>query len=88
MTQVDMSVVKSRPRRITDEDVTVPTGSSKTITTLMPDDCRWPIGDPQAAGFHFCGKHKQEGRSYCEFHVRRASAPGRPRAITHTRGIF
>jgi GcrA cell cycle regulator len=42
----------------------------KTMTTLMPNDCRWPIGDPQATEFHFCGQPQQAGHSYCEFHMR------------------
>ncbi|GAG01809.1 unnamed protein product, partial [marine sediment metagenome] len=42
-----------------------------------------PIGDPQVAGFHFCGKRKQDGHPYCEFHVRRASTPGRARVMTY-----
>ena len=38
--------------------------------TLLPSDCRWPIGDPQHRDFHFCGKEKVTGRPYCEFHMR------------------
>ena len=37
--------------------------------------CRWPIGDPQLAEFHFCGKAKVTGLPYCEFHARRAFQP-------------
>lgn len=37
--------------------------------------CRWPIGDPQDAEFHFCGKEKVPGIPYCEFHGRRAFVP-------------
>lgn len=65
------------------KDLIIPTGQRKTMTTLLPDDCRWPIGDPQVADFHFCGKRKQAGRSYCDFHVRRASMPGRVRVMTY-----
>lgn len=49
----------------------------------MAHDCRWPIGDPQGADFHFCGKQKVDGHPYCEFHVRRANQPTRPRAVTN-----
>lgn len=34
--------------------------------------CRWPIGDPRDAEFHFCGKGAVPGVVYCEFHARRA----------------
>ena len=27
-----------------------------TVFTLLPGDCRWPIGDPRNRDFHFCGK--------------------------------
>ena len=57
----------------------------KTMNTLMPDDCRWPIGDPQSVDFHFCGERKQAGHPYCEGHVRSASTPSRPRNINYRR---
>lgn len=31
-------------------------------------DCRWPIGEPQAADFHFCATPACEGEPYCAFH--------------------
>mgnify|MGYP002620502744 CR=1 FL=1 len=49
----------------------------------MASDCRWPIGDPQQADFHYCGKRKVDGYSYCDFHVRRASQPTKPRAVAY-----
>ena len=82
-----MSTIKSPPRPMPDEDVVVPVAKRKTVTTLMPNDCRWPIGDPQAPGFHFCGKLKQDGYPYCEFHVRRASTPSRARSVLHRRDV-
>lgn len=61
----------------------VPIGQRKTMETLMVDDCRWPIGDPQVADFHFCGSRKVDGHPYCDFHLRRASQPTRPRAVAY-----
>jgi len=78
-----MNPIKSPARPASQDDLIIPIAQRKTMTTLLPDDCRWPIGDPQVAGFHFCGKRKQDGRSYCQFHVLRASAPGRPRVFTY-----
>jgi GcrA cell cycle regulator len=40
----------------------------KTVETLEQNDCRWPIGDPRHADFHFCGAHRVAGRPYCEHH--------------------
>ncbi|MGH6879467.1 GcrA family cell cycle regulator [Hypericibacter sp.] len=30
--------------------------------------CRYPIGDPRAAGFHFCEADRQFGSAYCSKH--------------------
>jgi hypothetical protein len=78
-----MNPIKNAPRPTSQDDPIIPIAQRKTMTTLLPDDCRWPIGDPQVAGFHFCGKRKQNGHPYCEFHGRRASTPGRARVVTY-----
>ena len=78
-----ISAVNSSPKPTAQDDLIIPISQRKTMITLLPDDCRWPIGDPQVAGFHFCGKRKQDGHPYCEFHVRRASTPGRARIMTY-----
>ncbi|MCZ7595588.1 MAG: GcrA family cell cycle regulator [Hyphomicrobium sp.] len=74
---------KARRGRCRRTSSTFPLAQRKTMTTLLPNDCRWPIGDPQLPGFHFCGQRKQDGHPYCEFHVRRASQPGRTRPVTY-----
>ena len=51
----------------------------KGVVELEPNDCRWPIGDPLQAGFHFCGRTKLDGISYCEFHARKAFRQAPPR---------
>lgn len=56
----------------TPEELVIPPAERKTIDKLEPHHCRWPIGDPRSPDFHFCGKHRVEGKSYCEHHVRRA----------------
>lgn len=57
------------------EELVIPLAERKTIQTLVECSCRWPIGDPQMADFHFCGKNKVPGLPYCEFHARRAFQP-------------
>jgi hypothetical protein len=37
---------------------------TKTVFNLEANDCRWPIGDPRDADFHFCGAQKVSGRPY------------------------
>ncbi|MDQ8698235.1 GcrA family cell cycle regulator [Hyphomicrobium sp. LHD-15] len=61
----------------------IPVDQRKTMETLMADDCRWPIGDPQGADFHFCGKRKVDGHPYCDFHVRRAGQTSKPRTVAY-----
>lgn len=61
------------------EELVIPLKERKTIQTLTECSCRWPIGDPQMADFHFCGKGKVTGLPYCEFHARRAFQPPAPK---------
>ncbi|WP_072396366.1 GcrA family cell cycle regulator [Hyphomicrobium sp. CS1GBMeth3] len=61
------------------EELVIPLKERRTIQTLTECSCRWPIGDPQDAEFHFCGKTKVTGLPYCEFHARRAFQPPQPR---------
>jgi hypothetical protein len=51
----------------------------KTVVTLERHDCRWPIGDPKDADFHFCGERSLAGRPYCELHWRMAFQPPKSR---------
>jgi GcrA cell cycle regulator len=43
-----------------------------SILTLTDRICKWPIGDPRDADFHFCGRASSEGLPYCSEHARRA----------------
>ena len=61
------------------EEIIIPLAERKTIQTLTECSCRWPIGDPQMADFHFCGKTKVPLLPYCEHHARRAFQPAVPR---------
>jgi GcrA cell cycle regulator len=61
------------------EELVIPQAERRSIQTLEECSCRWPIGDPQEADFHFCGKTKVTGLPYCEFHARRAFQPPQSR---------
>ncbi len=65
-----MTIKKSLPTPPRDNDLIIPHHERKTVTTLLCDDCRWPIGDPQHRDFHFCGKRKLADYPYCELHTR------------------
>lgn len=61
------------------EELEIPEKERKTLLELSEASCRWPIGDPQHAEFHFCNRSKITGLPYCEFHARRAFQPVQPR---------
>lgn len=46
-----------------------------TILTLTESSCKWPIGDPTAEDFHFCGRRSVTGMPYCGHHSRLAYQP-------------
>ncbi|PZO04828.1 MAG: GcrA cell cycle regulator [Alphaproteobacteria bacterium] len=43
--------------------------------------CAWPIGDPRASDFRFCGDEAVPGRRYCASHCRKAGCSDQPKAI-------
>jgi GcrA cell cycle regulator len=65
------------PRRVVVpiEDIVVPIPLRATILTLTDQTCRWPIGDPAAEDFCFCGHKPRENMPYCEYHARVAYQP-------------
>ena len=42
------------------------------MANLKPNQCRWPIGDPDSENFHFCGETVFAGKPYCYEHCRQA----------------
>lgn len=50
----------------------VPADQRKTLHELTAETCRWPIGDPMHADFHFCGASPKGGAPYCASHSRMA----------------
>jgi GcrA cell cycle regulator len=45
---------------------------SLEMSNLKPNQCRWPIGDPDSEGFHFCGAPVFVGKPYCYEHCKQA----------------
>jgi GcrA cell cycle regulator len=43
-----------------------------TLFELSDSKCRWPLGDPRAADFFFCGGERVPGLPYCSGHARLA----------------
>ncbi len=47
-----------------------------SLLELKQWHCRWPISDPGAEDFGFCGKNSVDGLPYCAVHARMAYQPG------------
>ncbi len=45
---------------------------SLEMASLKPNQCRWPIGDPDSEHFHFCGETVFVGKPYCYEHCKQA----------------
>ena len=45
------------------------------LEEICEDACRWPLGDPTAEDFVYCGVQTAKGRSYCAGHCRMAYKP-------------
>jgi GcrA cell cycle regulator len=61
------------------EPAAKPVTQHKSLLELTNATCRWPHGRPGTARFFFCGAPEadlEQGRPYCEKHMRRAYGPG------------
>jgi GcrA cell cycle regulator len=53
----------------------VPIGQRCSLLELSDAKCRWPIGDPGAPDFFFCGGKPVQSLPYCAYHARIAYQP-------------
>jgi GcrA cell cycle regulator len=63
------------PAHVPIEDIVVPISLNVSLIALTDQMCKWPIGDPGAEGFHFCGHRKFNAFPYCQYHSRIAYQP-------------
>lgn len=61
--------IPAGPKKVKKE---IPSGKGLGILDLTDKICKWPIGDPQEADFHFCGEPIHPGRTYCMPHCTEA----------------
>ena len=54
------------------QDVTIAGAERCSLLDLAKGKCRWPISDPGAADFAFCGNAAVHGLPYCTGHARLA----------------
>ncbi len=57
----------------------IPMEQRKTLLQLNEHSCRWPVGDPGAADFFFCGGETASELPYCSYHSRVAYQPANDR---------
>jgi len=57
-------------------------GEFATILTITDHMCKWPIGDPGADNFRFCGRKTDPEEPYCLAHSRVAYQPSRRRGAS------
>jgi GcrA cell cycle regulator len=61
------------------EDIVVPISRNLQLIQLNERTCKWPIGDPLAENFHFCGNDCADTGPYCRYHARIAFQPASER---------
>ena len=69
--QRQITIPEPQPLRLVD----LPKGGRVTILHLSDRTCTWPIGDPGAEDFCFCGHSPRDKSPYCEYHARAAYQP-------------
>ena len=57
------------------ELVEIPIEQRKTLLQLSDKTCRWPVGDPGAEDFGYCGAKPKTNVVYCPYHARIAYQP-------------
>jgi GcrA cell cycle regulator len=66
------------PEPVTVDDLRIPQAQRRTLVELENHHCRFPVGEPSAADFFFCGAPTADlagGRPYCAAHTRRTRGP-------------
>jgi len=66
-----IALPEPKPLRLVD----LPKDGRITILHLSDKTCKWPIGDPGAEDFCFCGHNPRDNSPYCEYHARLAYQP-------------
>lgn len=46
-----------------------------SVLQINEQTCKWPVGDPSSADFHFCARRSDVGIPYCAYHARIAYQP-------------
>jgi GcrA cell cycle regulator len=77
--QAQFEVEPARHLEPSPENIVVPISRQLQLIELSERTCKWPIGDPLADDFHFCGNESGESGPYCRYHARLAFQPASER---------
>lgn len=69
------------PRRLVPAKPSAEIAGKTTLLDLSEKVCRWPMGHPGEADFHFCGVQVNPGFPYCVEHCGRAYQAQLPRGV-------
>ncbi len=69
------------PRRLVPAKPSAEIAGKTTLLDLSDKVCRWPMGHPGEADFHFCGVQVNPGFPYCVEHCGRAYQAQLPRGV-------
>jgi GcrA cell cycle regulator len=69
------------PRRLVPAKPSAEMAGKTSLLDLNERICRWPMGHPGEADFHFCGKAVNPGFPYCVDHCGRAYQAQLPRGV-------
>ena len=72
----DKTKAKAAPKKVAAKKEAEKLVSLLDLTDRM---CKWPIGHPGDADFHFCGKASESGMPYCASHCAEAYQAQPPR---------
>ncbi|MBS3648558.1 GcrA family cell cycle regulator [Pseudaminobacter sp. 19-2017] len=77
--QAQFEAAPARHLEASTENIVVPISRQLQLIELSERTCKWPIGDPLADDFHFCGNESGETGPYCRYHARLAFQPASER---------
>jgi GcrA cell cycle regulator len=69
------------PRRLVPAKPSADIAGKTSLLDLSDKVCRWPMGHPGEADFHFCGEQVNPGFPYCVEHCGRAYQAQLPRGV-------
>ncbi|MFQ5534447.1 MAG: GcrA family cell cycle regulator [Sphingomonadales bacterium] len=75
----------ANPRPTVKKAAVAKTTRKVTLLDLTERKCKWPIGHPGEADFHFCGEKSTPGQPYCPPHAAEAYQAPAPRRDRRSR---